>query len=105
VFDDVMTGAGIDTVKIPPRCPRANCFAERFVLTARTELTDRILIFGERHLRVLARCGAHYNGRRPHRALRLVPPRPDHPAPDLNHRRIRRRPELGGLINEYERAA
>ena len=105
-FDAVLAGAGIDTVKIPPRCPRANCFAERFVLTARTELTDRILIFGERHLRtVLAQFGAHYNGRRPHRALQLQPPRPDLPAPDLDYRRIRRRPVLGGLINEYERAA
>ena len=73
-FDAVFAGAGIDTVKIPPRCPRANCFAERFVLTARTELTDRILIFGERHLRtVLAQYSAHYNGRRPHRALQRVP--------------------------------
>ena len=25
-FDDVLAGAGINTVKIPPRCPRANCF-------------------------------------------------------------------------------
>ena len=49
-FDAVLADAGIDTVKIPPRCPRANCYAERFVLTARTELTDRIPIFGERHL-------------------------------------------------------
>jgi putative transposase len=105
-FDSVLAGAGIATVKIPPRCPRANCFAERFVLTARTELTDRILIFGERHLRtVLAQYGAHYNRRRPHRALRLLPPRPDHPDPDLDDRQIRRRPILGGLINEYERAA
>jgi hypothetical protein len=72
-FDTVLTGAGIDTVKIPPRCPRANCYAERFVLTARTELTDRTLIFGERHLRTaLARHSTHYNGRRPHRALRLL---------------------------------
>ena len=105
-FDAVLAGAGIDTVKIPPRCPRANCFAERFVLTARTELTDRILIFGERHLRtVLTRYGAHYNGRRPHRALQLRPPCPDHPAPRLDRQRIRRRSVLGGLISEYERAA
>ena len=46
-FDSVLAGAGIDAVRIPPRCPRANCFAERFVLTVRTELTDRILIFGD----------------------------------------------------------
>jgi putative transposase len=71
-FDAVLAGAGIDVVKIPPRCPRANCFAERFVLTVRTELTDRILIFGEKHLRtVLAQFSAHYNRRRPHRALQL----------------------------------
>jgi putative transposase len=105
-FDAVMSGAGIDTVKIPPRCPRANCFAERFVLTARTELTGRILIFGERHLRtVLAQYSTHYNGRRPHRTLQLLPPHPDHPSPDLAHRRIKRRPVLGGLLNEYERTA
>jgi putative transposase len=105
-FDAVLAGAGIDVVKIPPRCPRANCFAERFVLTVRTELTDRILIFGEKHLRtVLAQFSAHYNRRRPHRALQLQPPRPDLPTSDVHCQRIRRRAVLGGLINEYERAA
>ena len=105
-FDAVLAGAGIETVKIPPRCPRANCYAERFVRTARTELTDRILIFGEHHLRiVLARYAAHYNRQRPHRALQLRPPRHDPPALSLNRQRIRRRPVLGGLISEYERAA
>ena len=93
-------------VKIPPRCPRANCFAERLVLTVRTEVTDRMLIFGERHLRqVLAVYAAHYNTERPHRALRLRPPRPTSPLPEPVHGRIRRRPILGGLINEYETAA
>jgi putative transposase len=105
-FDAVLASAGIETVKIPPRCPRANCYAERFVRTARTELTDRILIFGEPHLRtVLARYAAHYNGQRPHRALQLRPPCPDTLALSPNCRRIRRRPVLGGLISEYERAA
>jgi putative transposase len=102
----VFADAGIEIVKIPPRCPRANCFAERLVLTIRTELTDRMLIFGERHLRrALAAYAAHYNTRRPHRALRLRPPRPQVLVPKPACGRIQRRPILGGLINEYEPAA
>jgi len=98
-FDGVMADAGVEVVKIPPRCPRANCFAERFVLTVRTEVADRMLIFGERHLRqVLGVCAAHYNARRPHRALRLRPPRPTSSVPEPVHS-IRRRPILGGLTN------
>jgi transposase InsO family protein len=105
-FDAVLADAGIEAVKIPPRCPTANCFAERFALRARTELTDRMLIIGKRQLRtVLTEYPAHCNGRRPHRAPRLLPPRSDHPAANLGHQRIRRRPVLEGLINEYERAA
>jgi putative transposase len=106
-FDAVMADAGIEVVKIPPRCPRANCFAERTVLTVRTELTDRMLIFGERHLRqVLAAYGAHHNARRPHRALRLRGRRDQTSlVPGPVHGRIRRRTILGGLINEYQRAA
>jgi putative transposase len=84
----------------------SSAYAERFVLTARTEVTDRMLIFGQRHLRtILAQYVAHYNGPRPHRSRQLRPPRPDYPVADLSQERIKRRPILGGLINEYERAA
>jgi transposase InsO family protein len=105
-FDAVLADAGIEAVMIPPRSPRANSYAERFVLTARTEATDRMLIFSERHLRtILAQYQAHYNGRRPHRSRQLHPPRPDHPVADLPQKLIQRWPILGGLISEYERAA
>jgi putative transposase len=78
-FDGVLAGTGITVCKIPPGSPRANAHAERFVLTARTEATDRMLILGERHLRpTLSEYGRHYNRHRPHRALQLQPPRSDH---------------------------
>src|SRR6266496_5783881 len=104
-FDAVLASAGIEAAKIPPRSPRANAYAERFVLTARTEITERMLIFSERHLRsVLTEYARHYNGQRPHRR-QLHPPRADHPIADLSHKRIKRRPVLGCPINQYRRAA
>lgn len=51
VFDATLADAGTTAVKIPPRCPRANAHAERFVRTIRTEVTDRMLIFSGQHLR------------------------------------------------------
>ena len=105
-FDAVLAGAGIQVVKIPPRSPRANAYAERFVLTARTEITDRMLIFGQRHLQlVLAEYEGHHNRRRPHRSRQLRPPRPDYSPAGLSQEQIKRRLVLGGLINEYQRAA
>ena len=102
----VLADAGIEAVKIPPRSPCANAYAERFVLTARTEVTDQMLTFGPRHLRtILAEYEAHYNGQRPHRSRHLRPPQPDHPVADLSKERTRRRPVFGGLVNEYERTA
>ena len=109
-FDAVLSGAGIEVVKIPPRSPRANAYAERWVRTARAEVTDRLLIAGSRHLRaVLNEYAAHYNRHRPHRARNLRPPDcADITAvavTDLTTAKIRRRKVLGGLIHEYERAA
>ena len=76
------------------------------LLVLRHEVTDRMLIFGERHQRrVMTEYEAHYDGRRPHRSRELRPPRPDHPVADLSRERIKRRPVLGGLLNECERAA
>ncbi|MEV1171429.1 transposase [Nonomuraea sp. NPDC049784] len=74
-FDDVLAGADVRILKIPPRSPRANAFAERFVGTLRRECLDHLLVHGERHLRrVLAEYERHYNQHRPHQALSLRQP-------------------------------
>ena len=84
----------------------ARAYAERSVLTARTEITDRMLIFGERYLRsVLAEYEAPLQRTTTPPQPPAPPTPPAHPAADLTQERIRRRAILGNLINEYEPAA
>ncbi|GAA1332427.1 integrase [Saccharothrix algeriensis] len=52
-FDAALSDTGIQVAKVPPRCPRANAHAERFVQTVRREATDRLLIINEHHLRAV----------------------------------------------------
>ena len=97
------------TVKIPPRTPRANCYAERWVRTARAECTDRVLIYGERHLRaVLGEYAGHYNRHRPHQSRQQRPPDQDDQDNQVGvplDLPVQRRKVLGGVINEYYQAA
>jgi putative transposase len=105
-FDSVFDAEGIQVIQTPPQAPRANAIAERWVGTARRECTDRMLIFGERHLRaVLTEYTRHYNQHRPHRSLDQRPPAPLPRVIDIQQARITRRRILGGLINEYSQVA
>jgi putative transposase len=106
-FDAVFTAVGVRIVKTPVRAPRANAIAERWIASGRRECLDRMLITGERHLRlVLSEYTDHYNQHRPHRVLQQSPPagRPHRPALGANIRVVRR-DRLGGLIREYAQVA
>jgi putative transposase len=98
--------AGVEVVKIPPRAPRANAYAERWVRTVRAECLDWTPIWNRRQLhRVLTEYLRHYNRARPHRCLDTQPPQPagrlalvgsnSHVMP------VQRVDVLGGLIHEY----
>jgi putative transposase len=106
-FEEVFKAEGIRVIRTPYRAPRANAFAERWVLTVRTECLDWILIRTRRHLeQVLREYVDHYDRARPHRGLDLKTPesRGD-PAECRGPFRLKRREVLGGLIHEYENAA
>ena len=109
-FDEVFAAEGIRIIKTPPRAPRANAVAERFVGGVRRECLDRILVLGRRHLEaVLAEYLRHYNTHRPHRSLRQRAPRqvagPAVSVSDVDEARPLRTDILGGVIHEYRLVA
>jgi putative transposase len=101
-FDAVFADAGIEVLRSPPRAPKANADAERWVSTVRRECLDRMLIVSERPLvHVLGEYQDHYNTHRPHRSLQQLPPVADLDIGADRAGPVERTEILGGLTNEY----
>jgi hypothetical protein len=82
-----------------------NAFAERFVLSIKSECLDRIVPLGESHLRsAVAEYARHYHHERNHQGLgnALIDGNPQVAA---GPGAVARRERLGGLLNFYHREA
>jgi hypothetical protein len=105
--DEVFGTHRIRTVLCNIQTPRLNAIAERWIGGCRRELLDRTLIWNQAHLRrILSDYETHHNQHRSHRSLYGAAPLKPLPEPvDLDLHRIRRRAQVGGLINEYRLVA
>jgi putative transposase len=96
---------GVEVIRLPPRSPNLNAYAERFVRSINEECVSKLIPIGTAMLRrSLHEYIEHYHLERNHQGLDnqlLVPC----PPPHSRNSQVRRRSRLGGLLNFYERAA
>jgi transposase InsO family protein len=104
-FDCILKDAGIEPKPLPAESPNLNAYAERFVLTLKSECLNRMVFFGEQSLRrAVSEFMAHYHEERNHQSLDnevIIP------LGNIGGERgtIQRKQRLGGMLNYYYRLA
>jgi putative transposase len=104
-FRRMMKESGVSAVRLPARSPNLNAYAERFVLSIKTECLNRMIVLGQRNLRrAVEEFGHHYHLERNHQGLdgRLIGP--DETAGRTDGA-IACRERLGGMLRYYYREA
>ena len=104
-FRSLLVRDGIKIIRLPPRSPNLNAFAERFVRSIKEECLSRIIFFGQASLRhAVKHFMAHYHAERNHQGLgnRLL--QPISATAPLN-RPVKQCQRLGGMLNYYYREA
>src|SRR5215471_18773695 len=104
-FLNMLGHVGVKSVKLPPRSPNLNAYAERFVRTIKESCLERMILFGEASLRpAIQNFVQHYHTERHHQGLdnQLINPEMKHLE---NTGRVQKRERLGGMRNDYYRAA
>jgi transposase InsO family protein len=98
-FLTMLKEAGISSVKLPPRSPNLNAYAERFVRTIKESCLERMILFGESSVRrAISEFTTHYHSERNHQGLdnQLICPEPSLVRAGGA---VRRRERLGGMLN------
>ncbi|MEM7311312.1 MAG: integrase core domain-containing protein [Planctomycetota bacterium] len=102
-FKRVLEKSGVETVLTPRQAPNANAFAERFVLSIKSECLDRMIFFGEASFwSAVAEYLAHYHAERAHQGIgneRITD------VTDATVGEVRCTERLGGILKHYHRAA
>jgi putative transposase len=104
-FRRLIRDSGTNVIRLPPRSPNLNAYAERFVRSLRYECLDRMIFIGQASLRrTVGEYVDHYHGERNHQGLdnqliRAVP-RSVH-----GIGMVRRKQRLGGMLSFYYREA
>ena len=104
-FRSVLVREGIQVIRLPPRSPNLNAFAERFVRSIKEECLSRMIFFGPASLQHAVRqFMAHYHTERNHQGLENQVPQPAS-VTALPHHPVQRRQRLAGTLSYYHRAA
>jgi transposase InsO family protein len=104
-FRRLIRGSGTNVIRLPPRSPNLNAYAERFVRSIKSECLNRMIFIGQASLRrAVAEYVDHYHGERNHQGLdnRLIRPVP---SSVQKVGTVRRNQRLGGMLNFYYREA
>ena len=104
-FRNFLKQEGVKTVRLPPRSPNLNAYAERFVRTIKESCLNRMIFFGERSLwKAINEFVDFYHHERNHQGLenRLIDPGE---GVGTTAGSVACRQRLGGLLRYYYRQA
>ena len=104
-FRRMLKDSGVNVVRLPSRSPNLNAYAERFVPSIKSECLNRMVLLGERHLRMAAsEYLRHYHAERHHQGLGGSLISADETA-GATTGCVASRERLGGMLNYYYRKA
>ncbi len=104
-FQKILESAGIKPIRLPPKSPNLNAFAERWVRSVKEECLSKLVLFGQQGLEyALREYVAHYHEERNHQGLKNRIPFPaDTYHPDWVTGKIVCKSRMNGLLKYYYR--